>query len=657
MKIRIWGLSILIAALALSAWIVLQDKTNNWFTKQPLPMTEIDRFFDVGVVDANGDGNLDIYTSNHHFRQLLLIGDGNGDYRDVLSEWGLDQSRAFPHAELSFIAPKFDKPGLYIYWFGTQFIIKANKTDSIGNFKGTLHVYDPVKIMKNDGFSVTNNREILSNDSVWSVSETTLDFAAQHSEAYLRLRPGGQGLPIDFHFEGALRPDQIFVGLGKVSPDSLKFSLAMRDRHAMVWADYNGDGKKDIFINRGALGGRLRAYPEGVRQAIKDELLIRKTDGLFEDVSSRIGIEKSDCSGRHARWLDFNNDDLLDLYVNCYDRSRSSGNFPKQLYVQQEDRTLVNVAEETGASMPDQQIGSFSWIDVDNDGDVDLVTLQNEGFFLYRNNGEYVTPENIYEKSLPGVQIGDTAEGAWVYDGRLTTADYDRDGDIDLFASSKRGNVLLINEAGEYTHIRPSSIGLPEASLNASWVDYDNDGLIDIHTVPQGLFQQNKEHHFEATDMLRLPNKQFQAAVTNWFDLDNNGYQDMLIALNVNPDFQQWWSSTPKPRLPTTWLIDAYRNIGSTNHWLQIKLVGTSGNREAIGARVMVFTPDGQQTQEVGSNEGSFFSQGHYRLYFGLGKYAKANLIKIRWPDGSLQELKDVSGDTLLVVDRSSTAK
>ena len=59
---------------------------------------------------------------------------------------------------------------------------------------------------------------------------------------------------------------------------------------------------------------------------------------------------------------------------------------------------------------------------------------------------------------------------------------------------------------------------------------------------------------------------------------------------------------------------------------------------------------------EVGSSEGSFFSQGHYRLYFGLGTHAQADIVRIRWPDGRVQEMHDVAGDTLLLVEQEQFA-
>ena len=637
---------VLLAAAGALAWWWQQALNHEGFEAvQTFPMDRIDRFFDVGVVDANDDGNLDIYTSNHHFRQVLLLSDGKGGYRDVLSEWGLDQSPAFPNAELSFTPPEPDRPGLYIYWRGTQFLIQAHETGNIGPISGTLQVNDPVKVMKNDGFQVDKEAEGIAN----GITRTTLRFSTD-GDAYLRLRPAGQGLPIRFRIEGALKPEQIFVGLGKASPDTTSFTLASRDRHALAWADYSQDGHKDLFINRGALSGTLRAQPDDIRRLIQDELLVRQPDGRFKDIARDVGIEKRDCSGRHARWLDFDNDGLLDLFVNCFDRKHTRGEFPKQLYIQQPDGRFRDLARQSGLAIPEQQIGSYAWFDVENDGDIDLVTLQNEGFFLYRNDHGKVTEETLYRRPLTGVQIGSSTEGAWVYDGKISAGDFDRDGDIDLFSASKRGNVLLINQDGRLEHRDPSSVGLPATSLNASWVDYDNDGRPDLHAVPQGLYHQGVDGRFKATGVLAFPDQQYQGAVSNWFDMDNDGRMDLMMALNANPEYDPWWRSVRIPRLRTTWLVQAWRNSNAGNHWLQLKLVGNQGNHEALGARVTVFTPDGSQTQEVGATDGAFFSQGHYRLYFGLGNNPQANRIEIRWPDGGRQILNDVPGDRLLTI-------
>jgi hypothetical protein len=607
------------------------------------------RFFDLGIVDANGDDLLDIYTTNHHFRQALLLADGHGGYRDVLSEWGLDQSHEFPLAELTFTAPVFDRPGLYIYWFGTQIVLRARSIDDAVHWRGSLQVNDPVEIIKNDGFRIQKQ------DQVSAVSETTIDFSPA-KDGQLRMRPGGQGLPITFRLDDAIPLENVYVGLGKVSPVTRVFSLAMRDRHAMAWADYNNDGWLDIFINRGALGGTLRAHSEELEMQLNDELLVSSGEASFSDIATISGIKKRGCSGRHARWLDFNHDGLLDLFINCYDRGNVAGDYPKQLYQQDIQGKLHNVAMETGLGMPGEQIGSFAWIDVDNDADVDLVTFQDEGFFLYRNNGDKFSQESIYRRGLGDAErIGHTIGNEWFYDGKVSVSDYDADGDLDLFSASKRGNVLLVNNAGTFSPVIPASIGLPDSSITANWVDYDNDGLPDLHFLPQGLFRQREDHNFESARLLEFPAEQYKAAVANWYDMDNDGRLDLLMALSENPAFRHWWEFSREPRHRITWVLKAYRNTGAVNHWLQVKLVGQEGNRQAIGARVTVVTPDGRQVQEVGSTDGAFFSQGHYRLYFGLGNNTRANALHIQWSDGEQQEFHDVSGDRLLTIDRTNT--
>jgi hypothetical protein len=622
---------------------------NGSFVQWQSPLQGSDRLFDIGVVDANGDGRLDLYTSNHHFRQALLVADERGGYRDVVSEWGLDQSREFPLAELSFVAPDMDKSGLYIYWFGAQLIIRAHKIAGAEKWRGVLRVNDPVEIMRNEGFTAEKQ------DQTSPVGETVIRFSPS-SDGLMRLEPGGQGLPITFEFDDAVPPNQVYVGRGKVSPPSTVFVLAMQDRHAMAWADFNADGILDVFINRGALGGTLRAHSDAGSRQIKDELFLSQGEGRFVEAGAKLGIEKKGCSGRHARWLDFDNDGLLDLFVNCHDREHVEGSYPKQLYRQNDQGLLRDVAEEVGIGLPDQQMASLAWFDVDNDGDLDLLAFQDEGLFLYRDElGHYVREPVLLRQPDEAEKIGHTTRDDSFYDGKITVADYDRDGDLDVFSASKRGNVLLMNENGRLSSVDLASVGLPATSITASWADYDNDGLPDLHFVPQGLFRQGEDHRFERTGLLELVPGQHDAAIVNWFDCDNDGKLDVLMTLHKTPGFKRWWELFREPKRESAWENRGFRNVTSGGNWVQIQVMGGKGNPQAIGARVTVATPAGRQTQEVGSTEGSFLSQGHYRLYFGLGRSDRASAITVRWPDGHEAELSDTSGNRLLIVEREKT--
>jgi len=148
------------------------------------------------------------------------------------------------------------------------------------------------------------------------------------------------------------------------------------------------------------------------------------------------------------------------------------------------------------------------------------------------------------------------------------------------------------------------------------------------------------------------------AAIANLAGVDNAGRRDAVLAVLENFSLWNWLEKklkTPADRF--TWRLAALRNTPGPNSWLQLTLVGAPGNRQAIGARVTVRTTAGQQTQVVGQNDGAFFSQGHYRLYFGLGSSARVDSLQIVWPDGETQEVRDLEANRLHVIAQAAGAK
>jgi hypothetical protein len=75
------------------------------------------------------------------------------------------------------------------------------------------------------------------------------------------------------------------------------------------------------------------------------------------------------------------------------------------------------------------------------------------------------------------------------------------------------------------------------------------------------------------------------------------------------------------------------RNLGPGGHWLELDLTGPAGNEQAIGARAQVRCGSHRSFGFVGQSDDSRYSQGHYRLYFGLGGCAKQARVTVRWPD------------------------
>ena len=635
---------------------LLYPSENN-FIDYDSPLKQSHWIYDVGIVDANGDGLLDIFTSNHNWRQLLLLADGQGGYQDVLSAWGLDQSREFPGIEISNVAPEIENPGVYIYWHNRHLYIRTYHTDVLDPPGITLHALTEFNIISNEGFHIDEHEsETLSSPLVM---DSTMRFSAT-GDAIMELYPRSRGVPMNFKVDESVPLTHIYIGNQLVTPRTHEFSLPLQDRHALAWSDFNDDGQLDIFITRGAIGGTLRIYPPVISNTLDEEFFVSRPAKespapRFDNIVWSSGIRKNGCSARHANWVDFNRDGLLDLFINCEDVGHVEGEYPNKLYRQNSGHHFADVSRQSGLEILDNNIIDYEWFDADDDGDMDLFTHQDNGFYLYRNDAGRFNPEFIYRGKFARIdnpKLKGASGAYWAFDGKLSVSDYDGDGDLDVFAASKKGNDLLINEGSEFVSLDPLTIGLPANSVSASWVDFDNDGKPDLHTVPAGIFRQREDHTFERTNLLVLPSDIYMASIINWYDMNNDGARDVLIALNQNQTLHRWWEPATKDIF--LWEFQTYLNRATGNHWLQLKLVAPPGNREAIGARVTLSTPDGHQIQEVGINDGAFYSQGHYQMYFGLGPYDKADAIRIRWPDGETQELKNVTTDTMLVIEQGN---
>ena len=88
---------------------------------------------------------------------------------------------------------------------------------------------------------------------------------------------------------------------------------------------------------------------------------------------------------------------------------------------------------------------------------------------------------------------------------------------------------------------------------------------------------------------------------------------------------------------------------GNRNHWLNLNLVGTVSNRDAIGTQVVIRTGDMRRVEEKRSTSG-YLSQSDPRLHFGLGDRDRVDEIEVRWPGGAVQKLTDVAADQFITL-------
>jgi hypothetical protein len=180
-------------------------------------------------------------------------------------------------------------------------------------------------------------------------------------------------------------------------------------------------------------------------------------------------------------------------------------------------------------------------------------------------------------------------------------------------------------------------------SWSANYFDFDHDGYGDLFITnghPHRLIGEedllllnDNGRRFVNVSHLLGPDFQekFVGRGSAAGDYDNDGDIDLLV-LNLSE----------RARL--------LRNDGGNRRsWVMLHLIGTTSNRDAIGARVRLTAGGKTQTRLRVSSSG-YLSQGDHRLHFGVGDAARIDRIEIRWPSGTVQTLEDVSANRLITV-------
>ncbi len=396
----------------------------------------------------------------------------------------------------------------------------------------------------------------------------------------------------------------------------------------LAFGDYDNDGHLDLMVS---------VYGQPPNTLFRNE-----GGGTFAMTNPNLLPSNGDEEG--VSWADFDNDGYLDLLIT------SDPNPSARLHRNHGDGTFRELTSGSGLGSSPNYAAAGVWGDFDNDGDLDLVVTYWVGGgknSIYRNNGN-----GTFTKILEG-DAGFFFGAPW--------GDYDNDGDLDLFivqgGGSTLGNdVLYRNEGnGVFTKMTAIVVG-PLVNDNqpgsaCAWADYDNDGWLDLYVTNPGLstvggelgrpnllYRNNGNGSFTKVTTGSVVNDVAASQSGVWGDYDNDGSMDLFVANGGHVGRQR---------------DVLYRNDGNSNAWLKLKLIGTSSNRSAIGAKVRVkATINGTplwQLREIGSGDGGF-SQNDPRPNFGLGDATNAEIVRIEWPSGIVQEFHNVSAKQILTV-------
>jgi hypothetical protein len=444
---------------------------------------------------------------------------------------------------------------------------------------------------------------------------------------------------------------------------------------AVSWADFDLDGYPDLVVTN-------MLYPAGCDNWLYDN----DGTGSFQELEAS-SVSSDGGASRAATWGDYDNDGDPDLYIS---NLLSNTNF---LY-NNDNGTFTRVVGSPATNNPASST-SASWVDYDNDGNLDLFVSSYGPNLLYRNDGsEFV---RVLDAGPIVTDNFDSYTAVW--------SDYDNDGWTDLFVAvvgegspNKNNHLYRNNGDGTFSSISGQPIVTDGgASIGASWGDFDNDGDQDIFVSNPGLannylYRNDGDGTFSKITQGSIVTDVGYSMGSAWGDYDNDGDLDLFvsnyvygssgvnflynndgtgnfdrvvgeaIATYTTGSIGAAWSDFDRDGDLDLFVANSqndnenntfYVNAGSSNRWISIALVGTESNRSAFGAKVRLKAIiDGQaiwQMREVSAQSG-YCGQNELNVHFGLGDVDAADSIKIEWPSGVVEVLESVPSNQFMII-------
>ncbi len=503
----------------------------------------------------------------------------------------------------------------------------------------------------------------------------------------------------------------------------------------VAFLDVDNDGDEDLlFVNSRPWPWSNATSQTPARGTSSISLYRNNGHGRFVEVSAEAGLQTS-LYGMGVAAGDYDNDGWVDVFVTAVGSNHLFRNVGGKF-------TDVTVQAGVGGA-PDAWSTCAAWMDVDNDGDLDLFVCHYvrwsraidlaqdfrltgigraygpprtfEGTFpsLYRNDGRGFTDVS----AASGVQVRNRATGVPLAKSLgVAPVDLDADGWIDLVvANDTVPNLVFHNqrngtfrEVGAATGIAFDSYGSARSAMGIDAGDFRNDGSLGI--AIGNFANEMTALYVSQGDGLQYADEAIQAGIgpvsrqaltfgVLFVDYDLDGHLDLLTTnghieeeinkVQASQNYAQapqlFWNAgragaatfVPVPSAETSDLGrpmvgrgSAFADIDSDgdldlvltavagaprllrndqrlgHHWMQFRLVATRGNRDALGATVEVVV-GGQTIRRAVMPTRSYLSQSQLTVTVGLGDATRAESVRVRWPDGGVQEVADASIDRL----------
>jgi hypothetical protein len=420
--------------------------------------------------------------------------------------------------------------------------------------------------------------------------------------------------------------------------------------------DYDNDGWPDVYLaNYGP-----------------NQLWRNRGDGGFEDVTAAAGCDDPRWS-TSALFLDYDRDGWLDLFVTSYVDYRPGTRKPCLSSSGVPDYCgPVNYAPETHRLFHNRGNGTFEDVsaragilaeagsglgvvaaDFDGDGWPDIYVANDQMrnvLWINRHDGRFRN-----DGLMSGTAFN--AAGDATASMGVATGDIDDDGDLELFVTNlnTEGATLYRNDGHGMFDETTAAAGLagptkPMSGWGTAFLDYDNDGLLDLVTVnglvlrdpeqekagaafpyaqPKQLFRNRGGGLFEDVSALAgaaFPGRQNSRGLALG-DVDNDGDDDLLVG-NIEA--------------PAQLLLN---RVGSRRHWLGLRLLSGEKGRDMLGAEVRLARAGQPTRMRLALAGASCFSSHDPRVLVGLGAAAAASSVEVRWPDGRRETWDGLAAD------------
>lgn len=440
-----------------------------------------------------------------------------------------------------------------------------------------------------------------------------------------------------------------------------------------AWGDMDNDGDLDFAVS--LKSGEVRLY--------------RNDAGIFVSVGNAMGLPTAAHELRGLSWGDYDGDGWLDLLGGATDPK-----MPTLVFHNRNGKGFVEVGAAIGLGFTGRSARQTSWVDYDNDGDVDLYAADRIGpNRLMRNDNGHFT------QVFAGTGVSDprpTVGACWF--------DYDEDGDLDLFLANQSGaaDALWRNDGTGFVDVAAAAgVAGPARTREQGGVgcavgDYDNDGRLDLFVPnygPNALYRNRGDGTFDNVSTATGVGFDNHGVGAAWGDYDNDGWLDLSImaydgpvgkqepanallhnepdgkggrrfvnvlprnsAMNAGDHGVQWVDYDRDGALDLS-LTDGYGPVGGhflfrnnlakgdAARALSVSVLDARGHFTRVGAEVRLRDHGGRilATRQVGSGDG-YNTQSAQPVHFGLPSN-KAVTVEVTYLQGDkrvLQTRRDV---------------